>query len=75
MTYVEFFSLWLNKEAYYYREAHIISLGVKIALGFVSPSMEFYRSISDGEQEAILKKAQDDFSRSQRRNASEKSAG
>ncbi len=64
-TYREYFGLWQNRDRNFYQRARVIEYGVRVALGFVIPGMDYYRANGQGEmdaakkqQEAHLKKMQ-----------------
>ena len=54
LYYIEHFGFWLNKERASNRAAGAVAKGVAVALGFVKPSLEYFRSQADGESEAIM---------------------
>lgn len=59
-NYYEFYGLFLCKKRLFHARCAHVAYGVAIALGLVDPGMEYYRSLTDGEAEARLLKAQQD---------------
>jgi hypothetical protein len=43
----------------------VVVRGAAIAMGTLKPGLDYYRAISDGEQEALLKKAVQEAARRQ----------
>ena len=62
-SYLVEFAYWLNRSRVEYRKARIIELGVGIANGNYSPSLDYYIAITNGEGEARLLKARADAAR------------
>lgn len=57
-TYLEFFGFYLNKDRVFYRQAGAVAMGAGVALGSIKPGLEYFKAITDGEEEAKLMKAQ-----------------
>lgn len=57
-SYEEFYGMWLNRNRAQYRAAATVALGAGIALGSVDPGEDYFRSITEGEEEAKFLRAQ-----------------
>jgi len=67
ITYPEYLGFWFNRTRAMCRRAEAMALGAGIGFGTLVPSIEYYRAISDGEGEALMKKAMADANRDARR--------
>jgi hypothetical protein len=65
LSYLEEFGFWLNREREQDRKTSVVVRGAAIAMGTLKPGLDYYRAISDGEQEALLKKAVQEAARRQ----------
>ena len=57
-SYAAWTGFWLNRRRSLHRQSFVVAYGAGIALGLIEPDMEYYRSVTDGEGEALLMKAQ-----------------
>ena len=60
-SYLEHFGLWLNMPRALNRQAWACAVGASIANGTMSPTLEFFKAVTQGEGEALLLKAQFDM--------------
>lgn len=65
-SYLEFFGLWMNRKRQSYRRAGVVALGTGIAMGNITPGMDYYRAVADGEGEMMLLKSQFEAAQQQR---------
>jgi hypothetical protein len=63
VSYPEYFGLWLNRKRAGYRAAGAVAYGAGAGTGFLTPGMEYYRALTDGEGEALAMKARDELAR------------
>ena len=58
--YPEWCSIQLNEKMIFYRQAAMVAYGVAVAVGNMSPDVEYFEAQSNNLEEAKIKKAQHD---------------